>query len=696
MATLTSSYQYLGRSSVMTSTSGSLSYYLLLYGKTSADQVTGIHTVSIISYLASTNTNAEYYYYTQAHNGKINGSTAFSGSNKPSTAWTKESFVADGVTYRTWTTLGEGSINVDATDGNSKNITLSAYYAFNDTAASYTPAYGTNRTVSETVTLEAIPRATTPTVSATPYTMGTPLTINLAPANSTFKHKIRYYFGNLADQTDGLSIGEHFSAQGNTNVTFTPPITLGSQIPNANSGSCTIYCHTYTSSGTHIGTKSISITINVPSYTPTITNVSLTGDSLLSGEYVQNKSSIIGNATLTTYYGASVKSIVAEVDGKTYTTLPFKTSVLSNGSKTVKITFTDTRNKSVTYTSSAFTVYPYSAPTITAFNLERQADGTTVIATIKGSVAAVNNKNAKDVTIVLNDVTKTLTSSSYAIDATATFTGLSPDITYTGYAVIYDSFTNGSKNAVVPTVEVTMDFHHSGKGIAMGKVAEKEKLLDVAWEIKTGKPAETLSNLSYRGANVIDNNADDTVENWSKQGALATTYYNANSGLTKPSVYGFLMNLTTGQGTEEAHHLWFSQPNGDIYHRGGNPSGFGSWVKILDENNCLDYIVAQETTPDGWTYRKWNSGIAECWKTQSGSIAITTAFGTLYYGTISSVSYPFAFTDIPTVSVDLDASNSWCNKRQSSATETGIIYALSPVNITEDYKLNIIAKGRWK
>ena len=78
MATLTSSYQYLGRSSVMSSTSGSLSYYILLYGKTSANQTTGIHTVTIKEVLASTNTNATYYYYTQAHNGQINGTTAFS------------------------------------------------------------------------------------------------------------------------------------------------------------------------------------------------------------------------------------------------------------------------------------------------------------------------------------------------------------------------------------------------------------------------------------------------------------------------------------------------------------------------------------------------------------------------------------------------------------------------------------------
>ena len=158
MATLTNSYQFLGRSSVMTSTNGNLPYYLLLYGKTSANNDTGIHTVTIKSVLASTTSGATYYSYTQAHNGKINGSTAFSGTNKPSKAWELSNFTAGGVTYKTGTLLGEGSVNVDCTDGSAKEITLSCYYIFNGNAASYTPAKGTNRTVSVKATLSAIAR----------------------------------------------------------------------------------------------------------------------------------------------------------------------------------------------------------------------------------------------------------------------------------------------------------------------------------------------------------------------------------------------------------------------------------------------------------------------------------------------------------------------------------------------------------
>lgn len=201
MATLTNSYQYLGRSSVMTSKNGNLSYYLLLYGKTSANQTTGIHSVTIKSVLASPNTGATYYSYTQAHNGSINGSKVFEGTNKPSKAWELSNFSAGGVTYKTGTLLGEGSVNVDCTDGLSKDITLSCYYIFNSTADSYTPTKGTNRTVSVTATLSAIPRQAT-LLTAPNFSDGNnPIVTYSNPAGNTVTELKIAIFNNIGSQS---------------------------------------------------------------------------------------------------------------------------------------------------------------------------------------------------------------------------------------------------------------------------------------------------------------------------------------------------------------------------------------------------------------------------------------------------------------------------------------------------------------
>lgn len=65
-------------------------------------------------------------------------------------------------------------------------------------------------------------------------------------------------------------------------------------------------------------------------------------------------------------------------------------------------------------------------------------------------------------------------------------------------------------------------------------------------------------------------------------------------------------------------------------------------LKAITKALSVDYIVEQGTSGI-WTYRKWNSGIAECWgrKTWSSSVAITTSWGGIYEsGAQSSIEYP--------------------------------------------------------
>ena len=583
-----------------------------------------------------------------------------------------------------------------------------------------------NSTGSGSWTLPTIARTTTPTYSATSVEMGKSITITLNPATSSFKHKVAYSFGSLTEQTTGVSIGSGFSAAGNVTVTFTPPTSLGAQIPSATSGVCKVTCSTYTSAGALVGSVTTNVTLTIPSYTPTVTGITLTGNSLLSSTYVQGKSTVTVNATVGTSYGATTKSITAVIDGKSYSGLPFTTSVLSSGSKTAQITFVDSRDKSVTVTSSAITVYEYSLPNITDFTLARQSDGTTVIATVKGTIASINSKNAKTIKVTLNGVTNTITSSSYTISGTTTFTGISTDQTFAAKAVFTDSYVSVERESTVPTVAVTMDFYKDGNGIAMGKVSEQGNLLDVAWEIKTGKPEKTLSNLSFRGSNLISKNADDTISNWSNQGNLATTFYDDSAtAITKPSTWGFLLNITNGPGTTEAHQLWFEQSNGNLLHRGGNASGFGSWKTVIDSSNfssnfsnnfsssfssslnatIKDYVV--ETGTSGiWTYRKWNSGIAECWGIYTMSSSCTLAWGTLFYSnkTCSRINYPFTFTSRPqeTVSLRLDSYSGWVyadseGKGMNTTTQTAVYGFLRPTSMGETtirYEFTVI--GKWK
>lgn len=531
-----------------------------------------------------------------------------------------------------YTTVSSKSKEIAHNADGSKSITL-GFSMSNNLGNDVVGKSFTVPKTTATVALTTIPRATKPSLSATTVTMGNSINITLSAADSSFKHKIRYEFGSLVSQINGVKsnnndiVAETFYSSGT--FTFTPPTSLSSEIPSANSGTAKLIIYTYKSDGTHIGTETANITISVPSYTPSV-SAGTSGNGLLSGSYVQDRSTINVVILAVTSYGASIKSYSTVIDGKTYTESKFTSSKLSSGSKTVAVTVTDTRGKTATYTSEAFTVYPYSLPTITDFTLTRQADGTTVIASVKGTVASINGANATNVSVALGSgtaqnatISKTTSNGVATFTGSATLTGVSTDSTLTFTAKVVDSYNAVTKDAVLPTVAVTMDFHHSGKGVAFGKVAETENLLDVAWKIKTGQPETTLDGLSYRGTNPIDSDADNTIKNWCNKGNLATAYYTSASALTKPTNWGFLLNLTTGAGTTEVHQLWLEQAKGSIYHRGGNASGFSSWYKVLDDVNCADYPIERKYT-DGWEITKWNSGKIELYAERSLSFPTLT------------------------------------------------------------------------
>lgn len=353
--------------------------------------------------------------------------------------------------------------------------------------------YGSyNSTGSGSWELPTIARATTPKVSSTSVNMGSSITIQLRPANSTFKHKLRYNFVSIVGSANGMSVGANFTAAGNVDVTFTPPTSLGDLIPNSTHAYCAIDCYTYSSDGTHIGTTQIGINVYAPTYNVPTPRLSVVGNKLLNGAYVQNKSTATISITASSLYGASIKSYSATIDGKTYTGPKFTTSAFAtSGSKSISVTVTDTRGKTATFTSTSsttpanITVYAYSNPYITEFTLVRDADTpTTVIATVKGNISAINNKNSRTITVTLNGLTQAITSSAYTINGTTTFTNVSTDSSFVGVATFKDSYMSVSKDYQLTTVDVTMDFYKDGNGVAFGKVAEEGDLLDIDWDVK--------------------------------------------------------------------------------------------------------------------------------------------------------------------------------------------------------------------
>lgn len=585
MATLTTDYQLIASKYIGdASSSTTKNVYLRIYAKYTSQDVVG--NKSNVSYKSTLYVDGGgTYFYTGNYTTK-----SLSG-----TGATSVSYDAQGNYYLGETTLCE--ITGVVTHGSSGEASVSV------TAGWKSTPWSIDGSLTGTATLPTIARATTPTLSATSVTMGGSVTITLKPANSTFKHKLRYDFVSALGQTSGISIGSDFSAAGNITATFTPPTSLSAQIPNANSGNCVIVCYTYLSDGTYVGMKTATLTLSVPAYTPSISSIALTGNNLLSDAYVQGKSTVTAKITASTSYNATISSYSSVVDEKTYTGATFTSDVLSNGSKTVVTTIKDSRGKTATLTSSAITVYAYANPSITKFTLERQEDGTTVIATVTGSVAAVNNKNAKTITVTLNGKTQTITSSGYTINGTTTFTGVSTDSTFTGNAKITDSYTSVTKDFVLPTVAVTMDFYKDGNGIAMGKVAETPNLFDCAWDIQSHGEIRTpeytkLTGFSYLG--IVDLNTIKTPGMYGVYNSTnAPTSDIATLEVVMYSPDWIVQRFTVvGSGTVYIRS-WFSATT------------WSAWSYVLNNSIVKDYVVEQGVSSNGWWYTKWYSGKME-------------------------------------------------------------------------------------
>lgn len=111
-----------------------------------------------------------------------------------------------------------------------------------------------NPSGSFSIDLPQIPRATTPTLSASSVQMGKAITVTMSRASSSFTHTLKYTInGTTGTIASGLG----------TSYIWTIPKDLVQYIPNKLSSAVTITCETY-SGGTKVGSKDVSFTATVP------------------------------------------------------------------------------------------------------------------------------------------------------------------------------------------------------------------------------------------------------------------------------------------------------------------------------------------------------------------------------------------------------------------------------------------------
>lgn len=506
---------------------------------------------------------------TIAYTLSINRTSAIS-----STAAKSYSIVINGVTVASGTTtiggtgtqtIKTGTTTISHNADGTKTFALSFRQQIDIT---YSGSWIGTITGSGSGVLNTIPRATTPTLNTTSIDMGTTLTITLNRASANFTHNLTYGFGSVSGTiASGVAV----------NATWVVPLTFANQLPNGLSGTATITCKTYNGSAL-IGTKSVSVAVRVPSsVVPVINSVTRTeaGSTVISqfNSWVQHQSKMKVVTSANGAYASTIKKCVVTLqDGSSnpYTTLATyhgtdittDTLIWNTTSIRLVVQVTDSRGRtaSVAYNE---TLLAYTAPKITSFSAFRSDasgnqdyDSTNLKVTLNFAIDPVNELNGKyyEVLYKVKGATSwagnVASGAIYSRNDSFITSGVvfSTDNAYELQLSIYDAFKSAHASIEIPTAFTLVDFRSTGKGIAFGKVSQKDAM-------------EIALDVEMTGEFIQEDMKKPVLQNgWTDYGS-ATGYY-AQSGywIDKCGVVhlsGMIANGTVTSGT-----LLFTLPEG--------------------------------------------------------------------------------------------------------------------------------------
>ncbi len=132
-------------------------------------------------------------------------------------------------------------------------------------------------------------------------------------------------------------------------------------------------------------------------------------------------------------------------------------------------------------------------------------------------------------------------------------------------------------------------------------------------------------------------------------------------------------------------------------------TAFHFHVPISIEDQPVADFVVSHGKEDAWYYRKWNSGLAECWYRKQFTADVTTVTGSLYTSgpiALTDVAFPFSFMELPSITATLaPMENAGFLSPSGGLTtdKTGAYRIFRPTAITGGtYRICYHVVGIWK
>ena len=540
---LTNEYRYIGRSNPLV-TAANYEYYLLLYAKTDPDTAMGAHRVSVKMRMAA-NVNTAFYDWPTTGYARVEGVDAFAWEHKavPSTNWNSY-LTEDGIHYPRWVELKEGTALVTGCFGADKEVTLEASWVLDyNNGESWLPPAGEAVIFSAAVTLPGIDGPTVPVLSAGSVELGKSVTIQTPALMPGARHTLQYRFGGA----EGVIAEDVEQA-----CTWTPPMELAMQIPNAPGGRAVILCQTYLQGEKFGAAQETTVQLTVPaSVVPTASATweDASGAFEALGVYAKGVSKLTVDVVGTGVYGSTITGAAVTLGGKAYAggVIP------SAGDLELTVTVRDSRGRSGSQTYP-INVSDYAAPTLTLTASRCSPDGAAddmgeyAKITVTGYVSPAGKNTAalklsygaasEEASLETGEI-------SYSILIPAPSAATLPIS-----ATLSDGLFSAPASMVLSVGYATMDFLRGGKGIAFGTTATEEGF-------QCAMPARFTGGVSFGGSPV-----GDFVTEQGQDGSWK--YRKWASGTVEAWSEGISLNL--GSGTAYAggytHSATFALPLG--------------------------------------------------------------------------------------------------------------------------------------
>lgn len=268
-------------------------------------------------------------------------------------------------------------------------------------------------------------------------------------------------------------------------------------------------------------------------------------------------------------------------------------------------------------------------------------------------------------------------------------------ITVTGFVTFSDLSTAGNTTI-------------NGANITTGLI--KDAANKNSWNLATG--ALTITNGSL---NIVTSTetSDQIVLQYTQSGVTYSLSLSPSAINLKAS--GGSMKNRTLQLTRATMGIRFFDDDGsiagvaagNIWNGGGGFGGLNGKVTLFKaDGNIGNQMVAagdsviEKGTSGGWTYRKWYSGVYECWKEFTVSIAVNHSWQQFCYGEFPVQNYPVTFASAPYEIASLAGSYGWavlgCGTAKQTTTKTSQYYLFRPSGATasaQNYNIEIYARG---